>query len=309
MPPMFDVLLSVLCTVALFVLFRFFKIWKVDTFQAIMANYAACLLFGITIIYTGENVEAVFGNYHSVWPWALAVGTLFIVTFNLMAVSVARVGVNVTTIASKMSFVIPTLLGILITGTNYNQFNLLNYAGLGIALVAVVLSSVKKEDSSQNKGKVDAGWLLWFLPAVVFINSGLADSLIGYANGKHIAEHQQPLFTMLIFGAAFVLGLFALVFGLVTGKIVFQARAILAGVLLGIPNYLSMYFLLRALRIFNNDGAFLFPVINILTIGISALAALVFFNERPTKLNMLGLALAILAIILVSWQELVGFLA
>jgi multidrug transporter EmrE-like cation transporter len=73
---------------------------------------------------------------------------------------------------------------------------------------------------------------------------------------------------------------------------------------LGVPNVLSFYFLLKALGAFGNSAAFVFPIYNILSMLASAAAAWLLFRERLSPLNRLGLALAVLAIVLISYQEL-----
>ena len=70
------------------------------------------------------------------------------------------------------------------------------------------------------------------------------------------------------------------------------------------PNFLSFYFLLKALGAFGNSAAFVFPIYNILTMMASAAAAWLFFREKLNPLNRVGLLLAVIAIILISYQEL-----
>jgi drug/metabolite transporter (DMT)-like permease len=54
---------------------------------------------------------------------------------------------------------------------------------------------------------------------------------------------------------------------------------------------------------FKGDGALVFPVFNISVILIAAIASYFFFKEKLSLINKLGLALAIFAILLISYQE------
>jgi drug/metabolite transporter (DMT)-like permease len=83
-----------------------------------------------------------------------------------------------------------------------------------------------------------------------------------------------------------------------------QLRSVLGGLILGVPNFLSLYFLLLALASYGNSAAYVFPIYNILTMLVSAFAARLLYKEQLNKLNKLGLALAVVAVILISYQEL-----
>jgi drug/metabolite transporter (DMT)-like permease len=54
---------------------------------------------------------------------------------------------------------------------------------------------------------------------------------------------------------------------------------------------------------FGNSAAFVFPIYNVLSMLTSALMAWVLFKETLEPLNKLGLALAVVAICLISYQE------
>lgn len=73
---------------------------------------------------------------------------------------------------------------------------------------------------------------------------------------------------------------------------------------LGVPNFLSFYTLLLALSEFGGNGAFVYPLYNIGVIVMAALTATLFFQEKLSTANKIGLGLAVLAIGLISWQEL-----
>ena len=55
-----------------------------------------------------------------------------------------------------------------------------------------------------------------------------------------------------------------------------------------------MYFILKALSAFDNNGAILFPIFNVGIIVLCTLAALTIFSEQLLRINKLGILLAIL---------------
>ena len=139
-----------------------------------------------------------------------------------------------------------------------------------------------------------------------FLNSGIADSLINYTNQYQLQQNEASQFTMVTFTASAIVGLAVLLFLLISGKTIFHSKSIAAGILLGIPNYFSIYFLIEALSAFGNDGAFLYPVNNIGIILAGAIGAVLFFGEKLTKVNLVGLAMAVLALLLISYQEIIA---
>jgi drug/metabolite transporter (DMT)-like permease len=69
-----------------------------------------------------------------------------------------------------------------------------------------------------------------------------------------------------------------------------------------------MYFVLTGLSEFQNDGAFFFPMLNVGIILATALLSVVLFSEKLLPLNLIGIILAVLAIILLSYQEIIAFI-
>ena len=94
------------------------------------------------------------------------------------------------------------------------------------------------------------------------------------------------------------------IFRILQGKEKLQLKSLWAAIPLGIPNFLSFYFLLKALDAFQNNGAYVLPIYNISVILLSAIIAVIFFQEKLSNLNKIGLVLAVIAIGLISYQGL-----
>jgi uncharacterized membrane protein len=69
---------------------------------------------------------------------------------------------------------------------------------------------------------------------------------------------------------------------------------------MGVPNYFSMFFLLKTLEVY--QGSFIFPVNNIAIVASTALAARLFYAEHLNRQMMIGLGLAILSICLIGFS-------
>lgn len=296
---MLYLLLSVLAGTSLIFIFKLYQRYNVHTFQAIVVNYITCILVGLT--FPGGTDVLQPQIFSQSWPvFAMALGAIFIGTFYLMALTTQKVGVTAASVAAKISLVIPVLFSLLVLKNSLKDYTVVNYIGMAGALVAIVMSSIRP---SRNGEAGTSPALALLLPLIIFLNSGIADSLINYANQYHLQPHQASQFTMLTFTTSAVVGMLVLLYMLLTKKTRFTRRSITAGILLGIPNYFSIFFLIKALSAFGNDGAFLYPINNIGIILVGALGAVIFFKERLTKINIIGIGVAVLALILISYQE------
>lgn len=296
---MLYLLLSILSGVSLIFIFKLYQQHNIPTFQAIVFNYITCSVVGLLFRGGTDVLQAQVLQK----PWALyavLLGAIFIGAFYLIALTTQKVGVTATSVAAKISLVIPVLFSLLVLKTGLKDYTLLNYAGMAIALVAIVLSSLRP---GADGNKQSAGLLVLLLPFVIFLSSGFADSLLNYVNVYHLQAHEAGQFTMLTFTVSAVIGMVVLLYLLLLRKTTFHFRSIPAGIALGIPNYFSIFFLLMALSAFGNDGAFLYPVNNIGIILTGALGAVLVFREKLSTLNLVGLGMAVLALVLISYQE------
>ena len=109
---MIDLVLSICCSSLIFVIFKLYDIYKIETLFAIITNYFVACLVGL-YFYSGEVKPLEIAEQ----PWflgTLLLGLLFIVVFNLMAKTSQTVGVSVASVATKMSLVVPVIFGVLV---------------------------------------------------------------------------------------------------------------------------------------------------------------------------------------------------
>ena len=279
--------LSIVLNSLIFALFKLFGLKKVNTFHAIVANYFVCIITGI--LFTGiDNV--IDQPYNSTWVYiALTLGAVFIIIFYLMAITAQKFSIAAASIASKMAFVMPVLFSIYILRIESN-FMWYNIIGVGLALIATYMSS-----APSSSHPVVGSKYIWLLPVFVFLGNGIIDVTINYTNLNFIDETNIKVFPIYIFLSAAVIGGIVL---LIQGQRI-TLRSIIAGVVLGIINYFTVFAFLKALGQLNNNGAFVFPIFNTGIVVLSALIGLVVFHEKLSTLNKLGIAVAVVAITLV----------
>lgn len=277
---------SVTCSTLIFVLLKIYGNHRIDSFQAIVANYFACV--GMGILTAGNNLmpeTGLQGKAGLYWlPLALLLGSVFIVGFRLVALTILQNGVAVASVAGKTSLVLPVVAAFFLYG---DTFSLLKIFGVVLAVIAVLLTSVKQTLPAQKLGHREL-----LLPASVFLLSGLGEIILNFAQVHYLNEDLFHLFTTITFGMAGIWGTLYLFYKRTRPKLL----TIFAGVVLGIPNYFSIYFLLQALRTTGWQSSVLFPVNNMATVGLSALIAWSLFREKLSFINLTGILLAILAI-------------
>ncbi|GAB4013323.1 hypothetical protein GCM10028808_32060 [Spirosoma migulaei] len=300
--------LSIVLSVLLLLNFRVFPRYDVNTFQAIVFNYPVCFLTGLLLLPAGQSFSI---DFSQTWTWlAFGLGVGFILTFLLSGASTQRMGITATSLANNLSLVIPVCFSLFIFKAGGKMFDALNYLGLVMAVIAVGLSTYKKESpvaksdlpTTSTSRRLGANVLL---PVAVFLFYGATNTMINYMNIHYIPSADKTIqVTLTMVLGAIVAGLLMLVIRLIQGKETFQPRNLIGAVTLGVPNFLSFYTLLLALSAFGSNGAFVYPLYNIGVIVLAALVAALFFREQLSTANKIGLALAILAIGLISWQEL-----
>ncbi|MEJ2163763.1 MAG: EamA family transporter, partial [Robiginitalea sp.] len=80
----------------------------------------------------------------------------------------------------------------------------------------------------------------------------------------------------------------------------FNGRNLLGGLVLGIPNYFSVYFLLRALQFEGLNSASVFALNNVSIVMLTTLLGIFFFREQVRPKNWIGVGLAVVSILLIS---------
>jgi drug/metabolite transporter (DMT)-like permease len=291
---MIYLLFCILTNVGIFVCFRMFKASGLNTFQAIVFNYITCVVTGLIFLNDSAVWQSI--SFSSTWVQiGILLGGVFVASFYLIAITTQKFSMTVSSIAAKMSLIIPALISLFVLNIESKEYSILNYLGMVLALAAIVLSSYKKKNI--NNPNFD---ILLLLPLFVFILGGLIDSTINYTNYKYLTAEFEPIFPIVLFLSAAIIGSIILL----VQRARLNLKSILGGMILGVINYFSIYFMLKSLTSFNNDGALVYPILNVGIILITVLVSVLFFREKLSRLNIAGLVFAVVSILLISYQEL-----
>ncbi|PSG88459.1 hypothetical protein [Aurantibacter aestuarii] len=283
-------LLSILCSTVIFIIFKCFGLFKINTLQALVVNYITASIFGF--LNYSEPISVTEITSSKWFIGAIILGVLFISIFNVMALTAQKNGLSVASVASKMSVIIPVVFGLFV----YNEtLNFQKGAGIILALVAVFLASVKAKD------KEDFQLKNLTLPLILFLGSGVIDTSISYVETTYLADNGIPVFSATVFVYAAITGILLLAYKSFNNKIELSYKPVIGGIILGIVNYYSIYTVLKALNVENFESSTIFTVNNVAIVMLSTLVGLLLFKEKLLIKNWIGIAVAIVSIILVTF--------
>lgn len=281
-------LLSIASSTLIFAIFKLFAKYNINNLQAIVVNYSVAFAVGFL---SGDFDFSVLDIVSKPWSVSIIIlGFLFITLFQVMALVSQKFGVSAVSVAVKMSLVIPVLAAVFIY---HEDISFLKGIGILCALTAVYLATLKPE---KTKGKP----VYLFLPIILFVGSGFLDAFINFNQAILVPVGDQAYFASSIFFVAGIFGFIFISYQALMKKVSFQWKNILGGILLGIPNYGSIYFLLQALEIKSLESSVIFPINNVGIVALSVIVGKLFFNEHLSKTNKAGIALALIAILLIA---------
>ncbi|WP_347375110.1 DMT family transporter [Aequorivita sp. Q41] len=284
--------LSILSSTLIFVVFKLYSKFKINTLHAIVVNYMVASFCGVSLQNNEINLSEI--PQYSWFPFALVLGALFITVFILIALTTQRSGLSVVSVATKMSVVIPIVFGLVY----YKEsLGILKFLGILFALTAVYLASIKTKEGLKIKISN------FILPFLVFLGSGIIDTTIKYLEGEYVAKNDTPIFSATIFATAASLGVIILCAQAIKGKFTFQFKNILGGIALGIPNYFSVYFLVQALRSDILESSGIFTLNNVAIVMFSTILGILLFKEKILTKNWIGIALAVFGILLIALEK------
>ena len=287
---MIFILLCIIFCTYLVVCLKLFQKYKVNGFQGIVFNYIAAFLTGLIIEKKFPSIE---NSYSEGWIfYALYLGVSFIFFFNVMELITRKIGPTVTSISGKLSLVIPVLLGFIFFK---EAVTILKILGILFALVAVIFTASKEKNQPFNFKN-----LMW--PLLLFFGSGINDSMVKMAQANCLNQNNFDAFNMSIFGIAASMGLLLLIIQLSLKKQKLEIKNVIGGIALGVPNYFSLIFLIKALAQPGYESTLVFPFVNIGIVLLTGICGYFMFNEKFTRLNFFGLVLSIISLILIAFS-------
>ncbi len=276
------VILGAFFMALLFLLFKVFERRNVALLPAIVVNYIAAFLCGAAVVgpWSGADLSGL-------WTPSVVLGALFIILFYLTGLSSQRVGVAATAVASKMSLVLTVVFAVLVYG---DEPGILGWTGIALALVGVVLASWVP-----SRAAVRGAWLL---PTMLFLGNAVIDITINWVQRMKLTEDTEAIFPTLVFGVSGLLGIAWLLFS-PERKAFRMPSTWIGGTVMGVINYGALYFVVQALARGGMPSSSVYPLINIVVILVGTGLSMILFQERPRRVQYLGITCSVLALLLI----------
>ena len=286
---MLYVFLSICCSVIVSILLKLARRYSIDISQAITWNYSMAIL--LTWFFFRPQLSNL---QHAPFTIYIAVGVLLPVIFMIMASSVRVAGIVRTDVAQRLSLFIPLLASFLLFG---EPLTLLKTVGMVVGFAAIICSIPWQKQTANRKVLSNA----WVYLLIVFFGFGAIDILF-----KQVALFKDVPYTtslFVIYILAFVIAFISLVFRMITKGARISWPHMMFGWILGVANFGNILFYLKAHKALSANPSAVFSAMNIGVITMGTIVGLFVFNERLSLLNKIGIGLAIIAIIIITYSQ------
>lgn len=278
---MLFLILSVLCSVTVGVIFKITRKYNSNPIQIVAFNYVTAILLCYFTFKPDLN------EVHADAPWNIyiAIGVLLPILFLILAASIKHMGIVKTDAAQRLSLFIPILAAWLVFKEEFNTYKVI---GLIMGFTALLFILRKKTSNEENK---------WIYPAAVLLGFGIIDILL-----KQIALYTTLPYTtslFIVFDISLAVALFIVVYDVAFKKVKLDYKNLLFGALVGIFNFGNILFYLKAHKAFSENPSTVFAGMNMGVIILGSLVGLLFFKEKLSKTNLIGLILALISIIFI----------
>jgi drug/metabolite transporter (DMT)-like permease len=278
-------LLSILFAVLLYVSFRLIGKYNLNEFQVILSNYFVAAILGY---FLWDQPFKLIDVVNSSWfTLSIIIGISFVITFYFFTLSTAKAGIAITAVSSKMSVILPVIAGFIYFGDNITIYKI---AGIFIALFSFILVLAKGKNFAVKL-------TIFLLPAVIFLGTGINDTLLKYAH-HFLLGNDNTIFITTIFSISFIFSLLYVSFIFILKSRSISVLSLLAGIILGIVNFGGVFFILKSLD--HYEASFYFPVSSVSVVLMTSIIAMIVFKEKLSVINWTGIILAIISILLIS---------
>ena len=287
---MIEIFYTIVLFNILIIIFKMFEKYNINNLQALIVNYMTAGICSYFFLESDLSIEYIFG---SGWLFhAIVIGTLFIVVFVFYGFGTQKVGISTTTVANKMSLIIPVSAAIILYE---DVFTYLKALAFFLAIVGIYLSSTRAGKLSFDRK------YLWLI-ILIFLGQGVSDAIFNDFAQK-FPDERGYLFFMTLFFVASVSGLLIYILESINQKKKnpFQLSSIFWGIIFGVPNFFSLVFFLKALANPSLNSSVVFPLVSMGIVVSSSLLGVFLFNEKLDKTNWVGILLCVCAIYIFSY--------
>ena len=279
---MHNLIIAVLCSVAVSVLLKVARKRNIVIQQAIAFNYIVALSLSWFLLkpdFKGlEFSEFIVQSENT--PIFLALGILLPSVFIIMSKAVEFAGIVRSDAAQRLSLFLPILAAFLIFHEILSQSKV-----VGIVLAFIGLFCLLSKPNEQSV--VDFRGVLGLVG--VWFGYGIIDILF-----KQVAKSGGAFPTTLFI--AFSLAACIMFIYLLFKRTQWNVASFVGGIILGVLNFFNILFYIKAHQSFGSNPTLVFAGMNIGVICLGTITGALIFKEKISKVNWLGIVFSLCAI-------------
>jgi drug/metabolite transporter (DMT)-like permease len=302
---------AVVSSVAIGVIFKHAGRRQLDRTALLTVNYASAVGVAVLVLtFGGRNVEGGLALSVGLVTLGIVTGVILIAGFFALAWATEAAGMSLAIGVMRVSVVVPFLTSWLVWS---EVPTLAQGIGMILAMCAFFLLAHRKSTpapapahasspagglTAETQATPSVDWYATGVLALTFCLGGGVDvSMKAFQEGFG-TQNSRVLFLLLAFGVAFLIGAAIVLWRGVVRDHWPTGRTLGWGLLLGVVNYGSLEFLLRAIEAL--PGPFVFPANNIAIMSLAALLGVTVWGEHLSRPNRIGLGLAAVALLLLG---------
>ncbi len=279
---MHNLIIAVLCSVAVSVLLKVARKRNIVIQQAIAFNYIVALSLSWFLLkpdFKGLEFSEFIAQSENT-PIFLALGILLPSVFIIMSKAVEFAGIVRSDAAQRLSLFLPILAAFLIFHEPLSQSK-----AVGIVLAFVGLFCLLSKPNEQSA--VDFRGVLGLVG--VWFGYGIIDILF-----KQVAKSGGAFPTTLFI--AFSLAACIMFIYLLFKRTQWNVASFVGGIILGVLNFFNILFYIKAHQSFGSNPTLVFAGMNIGVICLGTITGALIFKEKISKINWLGIVFSLCAI-------------
>lgn len=279
---MINLILTIICSTSIALILKHNDSKKGNPVVLLMGNYIVASLLGLFFMINSGS----FLFDLEVLGFGAVLGFIFVLSFFLFTKGVNIAGAALSTVSSRLSVIIPILFSVFI----YSEIPGVTQLTGFVFAIGTIFFFYRSLKTMSKEGMKLSEYLILF---ILLVGIGLGDF------GLKVFQHWKtpelkPFFLFSIFFFAFLYTLFYILLK----KIKVELSAFKLGVVLGIPNIFSSYFLLGALS--ELPAIIVYPIANIGIILATTFGAVIIWTERLNKYGKIALLSGVIAIAFLS---------
>jgi len=278
---MIYLIIGILCSSMLSILMRISEKYVKGNIAMLVVNYITCAVISALSIGPGNIFTTQDGIGKTVFIGVIA-GALYLTGFVMLQYNIKKNGVVLPATFMKLGLLVSTAFSIIFF---HERPDILQITGFIIAIAAIILINAEKDATAKLDFKLGLFILLFA--------AGMGDAM------SKVFEETCPAtlsdhYLLITFIVAGLLCFLVMLYN----KQKIGIKEIVFGAVIGVPNYYSSLFVIKALETL--DGVVVFPTFSVGCILVITTVGLFVFKEKLSKKQLVSLGMIMVALAMLN---------